>query len=350
MENNGLDMVITIAKEFLRKELGREPTIMEITSEIKNKFEKYKSEVDSYKPNWNVLHKIESIDGNPYEKSLEMMRSMENMAIKKKVYTFGKEGTITCLRHKGILESSKIFRINDEHIIDLLLKTNNNLNVRNIPFPQIFIDHHIVLDDCIIHGILVYNVHSDKNDFFGYEVKNKPEKLNNAFLILGHDKKDKTEFYKLGYIEEKGEFKNDLNNTNTNWEGTEFSLEDLKGLTKKISLFICNFLDFLNNPEVEIVEVERTQEQNAKRIARGKPPIPPINYVRITGKLKLYLDELKSGGHFSYVHKFWVRGHFRTLRSEKWVNKRGTKLWILPFIKGQGILINKIYEVKSESS
>jgi len=339
------EMQIIVIKKNLKEKLGREPTTMEITLELKKHFEKFKSEIDSYNPNLNILHKIGSVNGNPYEKCLEIIKFTQDVAIKKKIYNFGKEGTITCLKHKGILESSKIFRISDEHIINLLLKTNNTLTFRNMPFNCMFIDHHLVLDNCIIYGILVYYTHSDKNNILGEDINDK-KKLNNAFLIIGYDKNDQTDFYKLGYVEEKGGFKNDQHNTNTNWTGEEFSLDDLKGLTKKISLFICNFLDFLNTPDIELVTVEHTKEQNEKRIKKGKPPIPPQIFVRVTGKLKIYLDKLNSGAHFSYSHRFWVRGHFRTLRSEKWVNKRGTKIWIFPFIKGQGVLVNKIYEVK----
>ena len=85
-----------------------------------------------------------------------------------------------------------------------------------------------------------------------------------------------------------------------------------------------------------------------KRILRGKLPIPSQKFIRVNGKLKIYLSELNSGKHFNYSHRFWVRGHFRTLRNDKWKNARGTKIWILPFIKGKGVLVDKIYEVTNQ--
>ena len=105
--------------------------------------------------------------------------------------------------------------------------------------------------------------------------------------------------------------------------------------------------DLLNNPEVETIEILRTEEQNKKWNNRGKLPLPPQIFIKLDGKLKIYLDQLNSGGCFNYSHRFWVRGHFRTLRNPiRYKNKVGSKIWILPYIKGEGILINKIYEVK----
>jgi len=50
-----------------------------------------------------------------------------------------------------------------------------------------------------------------------------------------------------------------------------------------LQLFICNFLDFLNNPEIEIKEIEENQEQNKKRIKRGKPPISTRFFINVEG-------------------------------------------------------------------
>lgn len=107
-----------------------------------------------------------------------------------------------------------------------------------------------------------------------------------------------------------------------------------------------NFLDFLNNPEVELLTIDRSDEQNDKRIKGGKPPIPTQKLIKLTGKLKVYINKLESDGLYKVSHRFWVRGHFRTLRNKtRYGSNSGKKIWILPYIKGSGILIDKNYEV-----
>ena len=115
--------------------------------------------------------------------------------------------------------------------------------------------------------------------------------------------------------------------------------------------FTIAFINFINNPEIEIIENQVGNKQNIKRISKGKIPIP-INYcVRVTGKLKIYLDDLKKKGLLNeqtFNYRFWVRGHFRTLKSEIYGENIGKRIWILPYIKGQGLLIEKEYFVKTE--
>jgi len=66
--------------------------------------------------------------------------------------------------------------------------------------------------------------------------------------------------------------------------------------------------------------------------------------------LRRYISNLKSNGHIDYSHKFWVRGHWRTLKNEKrYKDSVGKKMWIKPFIKGKGILIDKKYELKKKN-
>ena len=58
------------------------------------------------------------------------------------------------------------------------------------------------------------------------------------------------------------------------------------------------------------------------------------------------LDQLNNKTDFTYTHRFWVRGHFRVLKDKKWKKSQGKKIWIVPFIKGEGVLIKKEYNVK----
>jgi len=241
---------------------------------------------------------------------------------------------VAILTYNGLLKT-KVFTLNSNNIVELLKNTNNKVYNRKLPFDNIFIECELRVKNVIFYGFHLLQ------DEFGISVKLlfSSDKMPKGFTFRGVLNNMFKNNFRYDLIEDK-EIKNYI--TEINKESDKL----LKGVKKEVAIFICNFLDFLNNPDIELITIERTEEQNKKRLLRGKPPIPIIKNVRITGKLKIYLDKLNSGAHFSYSHRFWVRGHFRTLRSEKWINKRGTKMWILPFIKGHGVLVNKIYEVK----
>jgi hypothetical protein len=126
--------------------------------------------------------------------------------------------------------------------------------------------------------------------------------------------------------------------------------------TKKFSkIFVMNVLNLIYDPEIEYVERSREsmREQNSKRLVRGQMPLPGMTHIRLTGKKKIYVDELLAGNHFSFSHKFWVRGTYRQLKSERYVNAlhenptgRGNGIiWVVPHKKGEGILIEKDYEI-----
>ncbi len=112
--------------------------------------------------------------------------------------------------------------------------------------------------------------------------------------------------------------------------------------------FVGNFINLINSRDVELITFERSEEQNIKRMRRGKLPIPQTTHIRLIGKIKEYVNKLKSSGEINYSHSFWVRGHWRTLRNEnRYGDKAGTMIWITPYIKGDGKLIKKIYDVES---
>jgi hypothetical protein len=115
---------------------------------------------------------------------------------------------------------------------------------------------------------------------------------------------------------------------------------------KYIINFIFGFLNFLNNPEVSFTEHKQILEKNEKRVNRGKCPLPIKMSIVIDGKLKHYLNNYeRESTRNPFSFRFWVRGHFRHLFSDKWKNKKGQTIWVLPYLKGQGILINKNYEL-----
>lgn len=129
--------------------------------------------------------------------------------------------------------------------------------------------------------------------------------------------------------------------------GYEKEVEITNRSEKQMTRFVGNFINLMNSRDIELITVERSKEQNTKRTRRGKLPIPPTTHIRLTGKIKEYVNQLNSSGHINYSHSFWVRGHWRTLRNEdRYKDNVGTMIWIVPYIKGKGNLIKKEYDVE----
>ena len=235
----------------------------------------------------------------------------------------------------SFLEVSKVFMVDDD-VSQLLYMTKNKVYERKTPFDNFFINTSFTLKDgTLLKGILVF-----KHKILGeYKFTAAPLLIRkNGDFAFNSD----FAFMFFGLFSSK--IKRSITQDNVFESDDINAFKLLKG--GEIQNFVCNFLDFLNNPEVEIVEVERDEEQNKKRIARDKIPLPPSFLVQVTGTIKKYIGGLRSSGHFSFSHRFWVRGHFRTLRAERYGDNIGMKRWIFPYIKGEGILIKKAYNVK----
>jgi len=125
-----------------------------------------------------------------------------------------------------------------------------------------------------------------------------------------------------------------------------------KNARKFVHLFILNFLNFINNPEIEIVSKKPDEKRNERRQKKGKAPIPERRVIKLKGKLKRYADELKKNRKtWTYNYRFWVRGHFRTLKDkERYGDNVGKRIWIPPFTKGKGVLVDKRYVVDKSKS
>lgn len=238
-----------------------------------------------------------------------------------------------------LMKTSKYFEIPDS--INLLLQNTSN-EVRKIKMPHyfLFLDFSVVIYDGIFHSALI-------QDFSQINEKFKENHFPDKIMVLT--------FYSnsqgIGY-------------------GSFNLLEKQKDkYLKKLQEYIFNFVDFTNNEEVRIQLRERTKKNEGRRLKEGKLPIPSFNKVYVTGSLKKYLDKLKSDElNTRFSHRFWVRGHFRRFINkekykkiyEKFNNGELKKLdgknyqyregylreWIFPYIKGEGLLINKGYKLK----
>lgn len=112
--------------------------------------------------------------------------------------------------------------------------------------------------------------------------------------------------------------------------------------------FFLNFLNFLNNPDVNYVWLVRSQKNTERRLKENKPPLPMSAQIRISGYLNKYLGELSSHRNFTYGYRFWIRGHFRTLTAKRYKAKLGQRIWIPPFLKGSGLIFKKPYLVEEK--
>ena len=278
----------------------------------------------------NYIKFIEAVRGVRFckENNIEL-RVRSDVDTKKKPEFYM---TNDLLSLENSIGSAKIFEIPEDVRKSLLLTDPpKNPDMLRLPFPSVFLDVNISkmegnLDENtdIVYGILI--VERKVLD----ESTGKEE--GRVFTTVIRDDEDG-----YAYLDE--------NIFNIDSKGLRFQYKHRPKTAIALQKFIYNFVLFLNQPEVKIIEsVPRTREQQEKRIREGKIPLPASKIVTVTGVLKKYLDSLVSGGHFSYSHKFWVRGHWRHLRSERYGRKVGTMLWILPYVKGQGVLIEKTYK------
>lgn len=248
------------------------------------------------------------------------------------------------------LPNAKIFEVSPT-ITELLVNTDNTVTPTRLPFNPTFIETTLHRDlvwhgetlqteNQTYHGIMLVEGEplQGKNRRFSHLVKEGKELIEKAYpniyiysvtsdaLGLGHVKISLYDEYTA--------------------HGTALEPQwmDERDFLRK---FVMNFLDFLNDPDVVMVKVLRTEKSVRKAIRKHKklPAGRDSNIVRVTGKLKIYIDALQkhreTHEHFSY--RFWVRGHWRHLTAKCWKNKRWLKVWIPPYIKGEGLLRDKRY-------
>jgi len=240
------------------------------------------------------------------------------------------------------LDNAKSFKLDNE-LAQLLWNTDSKLEYKHLPFPSIFLDTNVEIDEDIwIRGMLLFDLGSK-------EAREDPRKF--GFVSMGEGSKEilinliiqnrKTnECYKFNLYSDGLAAKGTTDKTLQSY----FSSEKSK---KKIRMFICSFLKFLYNPDVEVLDKIYTEKQIQRREKKGKSPYEDHFYLKITGKTRQYLDNF-DGDHFTRdylrrTHCWIVRGFYRKLTSLKY--KVSKEIWIAPFIKGMGKPKQKEYLV-----
>jgi len=222
----------------------------------------------------------------------------------------------------GALHSTKIFEVTPT-ITKLLMNTKNQIELRRLPFPTIFIDANIRIQDAYL-----YSLNRDGTLF-------KADVTYYGLFVA-----DTFDDLKVWGIAETKE--GHISIARFSLKST-FGNDNFRREQKIIFNFIMNFLDFVNEPNIEWVETSRLQNWSKKSAKKGKG-FRTINYIiKLKGYLKKYIEQIETGRHFTYSYKFWVRGHWRKFHSTYYKNMLGKKIWILPYVKGAGILIPKRY-------
>lgn len=229
--------------------------------------------------------------------------------------------------YKPAYPKTKIINIEDE-LVELCLNTDNTPKNRKLFYNDFFINKIIKINHYEIRGILVSNTifTTDKNmcsAFIRDTNKRKPDGTYTHFCCtLNMD----------GEMSDRIDSKHDLTN------------EELKNsimVETKLRCFVANIIDFVEHQKHEYVQVEThySSEQDQKRIDKSKSPIHSQVYIKLNQIIKTYATTL--GNQIHYNHKFVVRGHWRHFNSDRYRESKGKSTWIKPFIKGQGILVNK---------
>jgi len=243
------------------------------------------------------------------------------------------------------VKQAHIFHV-DENVTKLLSLTKNKIRFMHLPFNNLFIDCKINFGRLCIEGIHLIACKPLESTKFTV-IEDGDYSNFHFFYFITDTQKLEAKYFEYGMIETSDEletkFKEDIK---TRCEEEEIDFGEAMNTSKNVKIFIMNFLDLLNNPEVELVERKADEERNIKRASQGKWIIPTRRFVVVKGKIKEYIEQMKTGKHFSYGHRFWVRGFFRTYEDDKFVNMKGKTKWVMPFLKGCGLIIEKVRVVK----
>lgn len=229
---------------------------------------------------------------------------------------------------QDINKELRLIEIEDD-LIPLIEHTDNKIFYRPLFFPTVFINNDFKFENFIIKGLLIEDVPAEK-DLLVYliamDMRNYD--LVASMIILSAEK------------------------MMTQSSIAETETQDIsERFHEHIKLLVCNIIDMVegNDADLEVTAIVTSPEQNIKRIKRGKIPFPTKIFIRANKAFKQYIKDFNEADEECKENKlsckFLVRGHWRHFRAERFARKRGEKIWIKPFYKGQGIVIAKEYKL-----
>lgn len=235
----------------------------------------------------------------------------------------------------------------EDDLFYLFQKTKTEIHDRPTPFPHLFFNKTFKVDNIFILGFFIYtfkNINNHKTKRNIYVPCFRPNVIQSVNTINSLDKRNDFDFFFIDLGLEDGIVIKIYDITG----GTRKELiKPIKNISTQVNNLANNFLDYINHEKPKIRIVKTPDEIYNKKRIKGTDTIPQIKkYITITDEIKIYLRKLKESKNFSYSHKFWVRGHWRHFNHQKYIGMRGVKKWILPYIKGKGLLVEKKYNVK----
>lgn len=269
------------------------------------------------------------------------------------IESIGQDETKFTQQLENTFSTAKIFEINED-IQNLLLNTEGSKEIDKLPFDETFISTNIntahlnesQFGDKItqIAGILICEANK-------VVVVNEKEMVMNKTIDLEIFKGlSGYRIYYLALTEKGGYSFNTVNIINKDDCLNEYNLTFKTNIPKTRTLitnFVSNFLNLINNQErnnIQIVEKIVSEAKNKQLARKGEKIIPNTRVIIPIGELRDYLRTIQSQSRTPLTHRFWVRGHWRHLRTKE---DEEYRIWLRPYIKGKtGILIEKTYEVK----
>jgi len=247
------------------------------------------------------------------------------------------------------INSSKLFVI-DNKLAMLLYNTDCDIKYKHLPFANIILNTNLDLgNNWILKGLWISDCGNkeDINYIKSNLIKEKSYSVESLIIfgVCANTLTGEGDIFSTS-IDTKSYKKDE--------EGLSNSLivhkEDKTLNPEKIKSFVSSFLNFLYNPDIEIVERNLTEVQIKRNIRKDR--VAEDNYyIKISGKTRIYLDNINEE-HFNneYLksnHASIVRGFYRHLRSLRYKYQR--EIWIPPFIRGLGELKEKTYIISDKT-
>jgi len=264
------------------------------------------------------------------------------------------------------LQKAKIFHINEKQknfFVSGKVKVEKHMDIK-LPFNEIFLDviftkkelkeYGIKIKSDELIGLLICRgyVYNQKDDKDVSEIDNVSKSVGENIRITLLTRKEN-----VAKEERTGKILDDLNfetfYKNVNFYDYGYSDENLinnppkdKQANEFWYKFFLNIVRFVNFPNVILKEHNRTEANIKRRLKKGKITTPKFIIVKLTGELQKYIDDVyekpKFGWHYTY--SFDVKGHYRNLINPRY--KKTKKIWIEPFVKGEGKKIESLYKIQ----
>lgn len=230
-------------------------------------------------------------------------------------------------------DECKIFEFGDD-LKPLLEDTKPSYVDLHLPYPAMFVSKKFETEHFIFNGFLLMD-RDYFRDVLGYRIEDTDAYSGYdgtaRLLCVILNKKGEYEFYSIEALTEKRSPKA------TDFFDSSEERKDMRKAAKMINTIAANLVQTIINDEkdIQMVEIKYTKEHNEKRKKRGKPLFRDKIILRLGGELKRYA-EYYSKYRGGIMPRHLVMGHFMHFRSDRYVYKKGQKVWKMPYWRGSG--------------